>query len=138
MNQIKRGKELFAPTLGGGNCGNSGCPGCGEGSGAPGDMGGGSQGETLVVVRNQAKEPRKAKVLLLNDDYTSMEFVVRVLVDIFRKKPEEATTIMLAVHEKGKGECGVYPLEVAETKVNQVHSRARSEGFPLRCVIEYI
>ncbi|MDL2306438.1 ATP-dependent Clp protease adaptor ClpS [Desulfovibrio sp. OttesenSCG-928-C06] len=92
----------------------------------------------MTVVRNEVREPRKARVLLLNDDYTSMEFVVRILVEIFRKKAEEATAIMLAVHEKGKGECGIYPVEIAETKVNQVHSRARSEGFPLRCAIEHI
>ena len=131
MNHLECGKEDFSPAKAG--CG--GCGGCPDG---PGDLGGGSQGETLVVVRNEVKEPQKARVLLLNDDYTSMDFVVRVLVEIFRKKPGEATTIMLAGHEKGKGECGVYPLEIAETKVNQVHSRARSEGFPLRCAIEHI
>ena len=105
-----------------------------------------SRGDALVLAERQIeakmepelKEPRRARVLLLNDDYTSMEFVVRVLVEIFRKTSHEATTIMLAVHEKGRGECGVYPLEIAETKVGQVHSRARAEGFPLRCVIEYL
>ncbi|MDR1241539.1 MAG: ATP-dependent Clp protease adaptor ClpS [Deltaproteobacteria bacterium] len=99
---------------------------------------GGSQGETLVTVEHKVKEPRQAKVILLNDDYTSMEFVVRVLMEIFRKTGAEAERIMLLVHEKGRGECGTYPVEVAETKAVQVHSKAREEGFPLRCLLEYI
>ncbi|MDR2892836.1 MAG: ATP-dependent Clp protease adapter ClpS [Deltaproteobacteria bacterium] len=102
----------------------------------------GQQGDTLVLEDHQTerelKEPRRVRVLLLNDDYTSMEFVVLVLMDIFRKTSQEATTIMLAVHENGRGECGVYTLEIAETKVGQVHSRAREHGFPLRCVVEDI
>jgi ATP-dependent Clp protease adaptor protein ClpS len=77
-------------------------------------------------------------VLLHNDDYTSMDFVVAVLIDIFRKSREQAMSIMLSVHEKGIGVCGVYTAEVAETKVAMVHARARAEGFPLRCSMEEV
>lgn len=87
---------------------------------------------TAVDVR----EPRRYRVLLHNDDYTTMEFVVEVLTRIFQKTLEQATAIMLAVHEKGIGVCGVYTEEIAETKVAQVHDRARKAGFPLRCSME--
>lgn len=82
------------------------------------------------------REPRKFRVLLHNDDYTTMEFVIEVLVRIFRKSPDEAIAIMFCVHEKGLGSCGVYTEEIAETKVAQVHDRARKAGFPLRCSME--
>lgn len=82
------------------------------------------------------REPRKFRVLLHNDDYTTMEFVIEVLISIFRKSPDEAMAIMLSVHEKGLGSCGVYTEEIAETKVAQVHDRARKAGFPLRCSME--
>ncbi|WP_373869339.1 ATP-dependent Clp protease adaptor ClpS [Desulfovibrio subterraneus] len=84
------------------------------------------------------QEPRKFKVLLHNDDYTTMEFVIAVLVQVFRKTAQQATAIMLSVHEKGVGECGVFTAEVAETKVAIVHARARKEGFPLRCSMEEV
>lgn len=96
----------------------------------------GTQGDVEVVIREKLREPQKAKVILMNDDYTSMEFVVSILMEVFRKNFNEATAIMLSVHEKGRGVCGVYPLEIAETKVTVVHARARAEGFPLRCAIE--
>ena len=95
-----------------------------------------TSGEPQTMLKERLREPHPARVILLNDDYTSMDFVVRVLMEIFHKKHAEATTIMLAVHEKGRGECGVYPKEVAETKVANVYSRAKAEGFPLRCEIE--
>ncbi len=79
------------------------------------------------------KEPRRYQVLLHNDDYTTMEFVVAVLVDIFHKNEEQATAIMLSVHKKGIGVAGVYPREVAETKIVLVRERAARAGFPLRC-----
>lgn len=82
------------------------------------------------------REPRRFRVLLHNDDYTTMEFVIDILIGIFEKGVDEATAIMLAVHEKGLGICGVYTEEVAETKVAQVHDRARRAGFPLRCSME--
>lgn len=98
----------------------------------------GTQGGTEVVIEEKLREPQKAQVLLLNDDYTSMEFVVRILMDVFRKNFREATAIMLSVHEKGRGVCGIYPIEIAETKVTTVHARARAEGFPLKCAVEPI
>ena len=95
-----------------------------------------SDSRTAPAVDVKAREPRRYRVLLHNDDYTTMEFVVEVLVSIFRKTPDEAMAIMLAVHEQGLGSCGVYTEEVAETKVGQVHDRARKAGFPLRCSME--
>ncbi len=76
------------------------------------------------------------RVLLHNDNYTTMEFVVEILVHIFHKTIEDATRIMLNVHEKGIGVCGVYTFEVAETKVDTVHSIAREHGYPLKCSME--
>lgn len=90
------------------------------------------------LLEEDVREPRRYRVLLHNDDYTSMEFVIAVLVDIFRKNAEEATAIMLAVHERGLGSCGVYTHEIAETKVSQVHLRARRAGFPLKCTLEEV
>ncbi len=89
-----------------------------------------------ATVAVDVREPRRYRVLLHNDDYTTMEFVVEVLTIIFQKTLEQATAIMLAVHEKGLGVCGVYTEEIAETKVAQVHDRARKAGFPLRCSME--
>jgi ATP-dependent Clp protease adaptor protein ClpS len=82
------------------------------------------------------KEPALYKVVLLNDDYTTMEFVVQVLESVFQKSPAEAYRIMMAVHVGGKGIAGVYPWEVAETKVEIVISMAREAGFPLKAVTE--
>lgn len=93
---------------------------------------------TDVLIEDEVREPRMFRVLLHNDDYTTMEFVVSILVEVFRRTPDEATRIMLAVHEKGVGECGVYTAEVAETKVALVHARARREGYPLRCTLEEV
>lgn len=76
------------------------------------------------------------KVLLLNDHYTTMEFVVLVLEQVFHKTAEEAVQIMLAVHEAGRGVAGQYPKEVAETKIAIVRHLARKDGFPLQCVME--
>jgi ATP-dependent Clp protease adaptor protein ClpS len=89
-------------------------------------------------VQENVKEPPMFKVLLLNDDYTTMEFVVEVLMGVFAKTLEAATEIMLNVHQKGIGVCGVYPLEIAETKVDTVHSLAKERGFPLRCTLEEV
>ena len=82
------------------------------------------------------KYPKKYKVFLLNDDYTSMDFVIDVLMGIFHKSYEDAQRIMLEVHEKDKGLCGVYSYEVAETKVMQVKRKAKDNGFPLRAMME--
>ena len=82
------------------------------------------------------KYPKKYKVLILNDDYTSMEFVVSILTDVFHKTKTEAESIMLEVHKKDKGLCGVYTYEIAETKVTQVSKRAKENGFPLKAIME--
>ena len=87
-------------------------------------------------VKDDVREPSMYKVMLHNDDYTTMEFVVEVLMFIFNKSTEEAMGIMLNVHRKGIGICGVYTFEVSETKVNSVHSIARQNGSPLKCTME--
>jgi ATP-dependent Clp protease adaptor protein ClpS len=86
--------------------------------------------------REKVKRPRLYKVLLHNDNYTTMEFVVEILMHVFNKSAEDATRIMLNVHKKGIGLCGVYSYEIAETKVDRVHLLAREHGFPLRCSME--
>ena len=93
-------------------------------------------GEVLERTRQETKKPELFKVLLLNDDYTTMDFVVDVLETIFNKQPAEAFRIMMMVHTQGKGLCGVYPHEVAETKVDAVMEAARDHGFPLRAAME--
>ena len=92
------------------------------------------QNETIDTI--EIKEPRMYKVLLLNDDYSSMEFVIKVLMQIFHHSFEKATEIMLSVHEQGKGLCGVYTYEIAETKVAHVRKMAKEEKFPLRAIME--
>src|SRR3972149_9359933 len=89
-------------------------------------------GESLERTRQETRKPELYKVLLLNDDYTTMDFVIEVLESIFHKQPAEAFRIMIAVHTQGKGLCGVYPHEVAETKVSAGGERGRGPGFPLR------
>ena len=95
-------------------------------------------GESQVIVEKKLKEPDRYRVLLHNDDYTSMDFVVAVLCSIFHKSTEEATVIMLTIHQQGVGQCGVYTHEVAETKVKRVHQAAKAAGFPLKCTMEKI
>ena len=89
-----------------------------------------------VLVSRKLKQPSRYRVLLHNDDYTTMEFVVQVLCTVFHKTIEEATEIMLAVHQQGIGQCGVYTREVAETRVRHVHHLAKGAGFPLKCSME--
>ena len=84
----------------------------------------------------EVEEPPMYKVMLLNDDYTTMEFVVEILIYVFQKSSEEAMRIMLNVHRNGVGICGVYTHEVAETKVDTVGTLARENGFPLKCIME--
>jgi ATP-dependent Clp protease adaptor protein ClpS len=91
---------------------------------------------TITKTRPKTKRPSLYRVLLLNDDYTPMEFVILVLQDVFNKSREDAMQIMLHVHQKGVGECGVYPYEVAETKVTRVMDTARKNQHPLQCVME--
>ena len=101
-----------------------------------GDGKGGTETGTITKTRPKTKRPNLYRVLLLNDDYTPMEFVILVLQDVFNKSREEAVQIMLHVHQKGVGECGVYPYEVAETKVTRVMDTARKNQHPLQCVME--
>jgi ATP-dependent Clp protease adaptor protein ClpS len=92
--------------------------------------------EFALEERRKPKRPRKWKVLLHNDDFTTMEFVIHVLVTHFHKPPAEATQIMLQVHRKGVGLAGVYSREVAETKIAEVTDEARAEGMPLKLTAE--
>lgn len=107
------------------------------------DQGNGDQGRTggpstsvITKVKPKVKRPNLYRVLILNDDYTPMEFVVHVLERFFQKDAEAATKIMLHVHHHGIGECGVFTYEIAETKVTQVMDFARKHQHPLQCVME--
>jgi ATP-dependent Clp protease adaptor protein ClpS len=103
-----------------------------------GGNGDGPGSGTAVITRpkTQTRRPSMYRVLLLNDDYTPMDFVVAVLKKYFNKGQEEATRIMLHVHQHGVGECGVFTYEVAETKVTQVMDYARKHQHPLQCIME--
>ncbi len=94
--------------------------------------------KTRPRISNETREdhPPMYKVLLHNDDYTTMDFVVDILIRAFGKSLEKATQIMLNVHNKGKAVCGIYPREIAETKVQTVHNLARGKGFPLKSTME--
>lgn len=96
------------------------------------------EGDQDVLTEDDEKVdvPKRFKVVLLNDDYTTMEFVIYVLESVFHKTPQQATTLMLAVHQNGKGICGVYSKEVAETKVAITTELARKNEYPLRCIME--
>ncbi len=99
---------------------------------------GDGEGQVGIATKTRAKpkKPSQYKVLLLNDDYTPMEFVVMVLKRFFRMDLEQATRVMLHVHQRGVGVCGIFPYEVAETKVNQVMDFAREHQHPLQCTLE--
>ena len=95
-------------------------------------------GDTGIAVKSRArtKKPSMYKVLMLNDDYTPMEFVIEVLEHFFSMNREKATQVMLAVHTQGKGVCGIYTRDVAETKAELVNQAARDNGHPLLCEVE--
>ncbi len=104
-----------------------------------GQDGGNAPGRGAAVItrtKPKTKKPSLYRVLILNDDYTPMEFVIHILERFFQKDRETATRIMLHVHNHGVGECGVYTFEVAETKVSQVMDFARQNQHPLQCVME--
>jgi len=102
------------------------------------DRDGGGQGQVGIATKTRAKpkKPSQYKVLMLNDDYTPMEFVVLVLKRFFSMDLEQATRVMLHVHQRGVGVCGIFTYEVAETKVNQVMDFARQNQHPLQCTLE--
>lgn len=105
---------------------------------SPGGGGGDDRSNTAIITRTKprTKRPSLYRVLLLNDDYTPMEFVVHVVERFFNKSHEDAYQIMMHVHHNGVGECGVFTYEVAETKVTQVMDFARKHQHPLQCVME--
>ncbi len=84
----------------------------------------------------EVSKPKKYKVILLNDDYSTMDFVIDILTNIFRKSEAQSTQIMLNIHNKGRDVCGIYTHEIASTKVLQVKSLAREKGFPLKAIME--
>ena len=92
--------------------------------------------QTLVEPKIKEKKPKLYKVILLNDDYTPMEYVVKLLKSIFRKSESEAINIMLMVHKKGSGVCGIFTKEIAETKVFMVMKMAKNDQHPLKCIME--
>jgi ATP-dependent Clp protease adaptor protein ClpS len=100
------------------------------------DVGSGSQVGIATKTRSKPKKPSQYKVLMLNDDYTPMEFVVLVLKRFFSMDLEQATRVMLHVHQRGVGVCGIFPYEIAETKVNQVMDFAKQNQHPLQCTLE--
>jgi ATP-dependent Clp protease adaptor protein ClpS len=107
----------------------------GDGDGGK-DAGGAGQVGIATKTRAKPKKPSQYKVLMLNDDYTPMEFVVLVLKRFFSMDLEQATRVMLHVHQRGVGVCGIFTYEVAETKVNQVMDFARQNQHPLQCTLE--
>jgi len=102
------------------------------------DKGNFEESGTDTVGKEKEGTPPLFKVLMHNDDYTTMEFVINMLETVFHKSAFEANRIMLNIHHKGVGICGIYPFEVAETKTDRVHRIAREEGFPLRCSVEEV
>jgi ATP-dependent Clp protease adaptor protein ClpS len=92
--------------------------------------------KTKEQKKEHLKEPEGFRVVLLNDHFTTMDFVVEILIAIFHKNKTAARKIMLDVHKKGRGIVGEYPFDIAQTKVNQVHAAAQQQEFPLRCIIE--
>jgi len=110
--------------------------GGGDDGDAIGNDGDGNDTSVITKIKPKLKKPSLYRVLLLNDDFTPMEFVVEVLARFFQMNLEQATQVMLHVHQNGVGECGVYTYEVAETKVTQVMDHARKNQHPLQCVME--
>jgi len=101
-----------------------------------GDLENTFQGDILEDTEQEVKEPEMYLVVLHNDHYTTMDFVVEVIIQVFHKSAAEAAQIMLDVHRKGKGHVGIYPFDIAATKVSQVRQMAKKAEFPLRCTME--
>ena len=100
------------------------------------ELGNETDHSTVTESRQKTEKPRLFKVLMLNDNYTTMEFVVFALESVFQKSQEESIKIMLNVHEQGRGTAGIYTRAIAETKIDSVHRLAEKEGFPLKCAME--
>ncbi len=96
------------------------------------------EGDVQLESRPRLDEPKMYRVIMHNDHYTTMEFVVEVLVSVFHKPAAEATMLMMDVHKKGRGICGVFTYDIAVTKVSRVHSLAKERGFPLKCSYEEV
>ena len=96
------------------------------------------QGETREKTRIRIKEPKHYRVIMHNDDFTSMDFVVEILMDIFHKEEAEAQRLMLMVHESGRAAVGAYPYDIAVTKVQAATARAKEEGYPFRMTVEEV
>ena len=94
------------------------------------------QGDTALLEKRQVKKPSRFKVILHNDDYTPMDFVIMLIMEVFHKSYDEAVELMMAVHVKGKAICGVYPKEIAENKVDKAMSMSKKEGHPLLCTMQ--
>lgn len=111
---------------------------CGKGAKMANDDEKSFEGETGVLEEESLKEPDRYRVLLHNDDVTTMDFVVSILCAVFHKSREEAVRIMLMVHQQGVGECGIFTQEIAESKVHLVIHQARLAEFPLNCTMEKV
>jgi ATP-dependent Clp protease adaptor protein ClpS len=98
------------------------------------------ENEANPVVKKKRKlaEPEEFRVIMLNDDYTTMDFVVAILMEVFRKSAEDAQRVMMDIHRTGRGTAGIYPFDIAQTKAEQAHAMARQHEFPLRCLVEKI
>ena len=94
--------------------------------------------DSEVRIDQDIREPKLYRVILINDDYTTMDFVIEILIVVFHKPAAEATRIMLDVHKNGKGFCGVYTYDIATTKIDRVHVLARKREFPLKCTLEEV
>ena len=99
-------------------------------------IGSSTASETVTEDQSEVTEPKMYRVFILNDHYTTRDFVVSVLMTIFQKKHAEATKLMLDVHKKGSGLCGVYLYDIAISKINKVHTLAKKNNFPLKCICE--
>ncbi|MBX7230989.1 MAG: ATP-dependent Clp protease adapter ClpS [Bdellovibrionales bacterium] len=93
-------------------------------------------GQVITEVKNKTKRPSLYKVILLNDDFTPMDFVISILKKFFHKSEAESARIMMEVHSQGAGIAGIYPFELAETKVYQVNEYSRAQRYPLKCIME--
>ena len=95
-----------------------------------------TDGDAALLTERKTKTPKQYRVILYNDDYTTMEFVVHILETVFRRSPAEAMQIMLKVHKEGRGVAGIYAREIAETKILSAQEMAKAEGYPLRAAME--